>query len=94
MKGIRKFSDYLERESKLEHFKKAFEKEGIYADLAIQIATLRKNQGYSQKDLARFLRTTQQTISRIEGPKNNSLSINTLIRLAAFYKKGLRIQFV
>lgn len=94
MKGVEKFSTYLKKELKNKDFRKIFEKEGIYADLAIQIARLRQAQGYSQKDVARFLSTTQQTISRIENPQNNSLSINTLIRLAVFFKKGLRIQFI
>lgn len=94
MKGVEKFSTYLKKELKNKDFRKIFEKEGIYADLAIQIARLRQAQGYSQKDVARFLSTTQQTISRIENPQNNSISINTLIRLAVFFKKGLRIQFI
>lgn len=94
MKGVEKFSTYLKKELKNEDFRKHFEKEGIYADIAIQIARLRQNQDCTQKDLAKFLRTTQQTISRIENPRNNSLSINTLIKLAIFFKKGLQIQFV
>jgi DNA-binding XRE family transcriptional regulator len=94
MKGTRKFSRYLRKELKLSEFKKAFEKEGIYADLAIKIAGLRQAQGYTQQDLAAFLHTTQQTVSRIEDPRNNSLSINTLIKIAVFFKKGLNIEFV
>jgi DNA-binding XRE family transcriptional regulator len=94
MKGVEKLSTYLRKELKDKKFRKIFEKEGIYADLAIQIARLREKQGYTQKDLARFLNTTQQTISRIEDPHNNSLSVNTLIKLAIFFKKGLRISFV
>jgi len=94
MKGVKKFSAYLKEQLKNEEFRKAFEKEGIYADLAIQIAHLRQSQGYSQKELARFLGTTQQTVSRIENPHNESLSVNTLIKLAIFFKKGLNIEFV
>jgi len=94
MKGVEKFSTYLKKELKSKDFREAFEKEGIYADLAIQVARLRQSRGYTQKDLARFLGTTQQTISRIENPRNNGLSINTLIKLATIFKKGLRIQFV
>jgi len=94
MKGVEKFSTYLKKELQNKAFREAFEKEGIYADLAIQVARLRASRGYTQKDLARFLGTTQQTISRIENPRNNGLSINTLIRLATIFKKDLRIQFV
>lgn len=93
MRSVIKFSKYLEKELKNKGFKVAFEKEGIYADLAIQIARLRQNRGYSQKDLARILHTTQQTVSRIEDPRNNGLSLNTLIKLAQVFKKNLKIQF-
>lgn len=94
MKGVRKFSQYLKEELKHKGFRKAFEKEEIYAGLAIQIAKLRKEQGYSQKEISKLLHTTQQTVSRLENPHNNSLSLNTLIKLALFFKKGLKIQFV
>ena len=94
MRGVRKFSDYLEKQKKIKAFLKAYEKEGIYADLAIQIAKLRRENGYSQQDLAHFLHTTQQTVSRIESFRNRSMSISTLIKLAIFFKKGLRIEFV
>jgi DNA-binding XRE family transcriptional regulator len=94
MKGVEKFSDYLKKELKNKEFRKAFEEEEIYANLAIQIAKLRQGRGYTQKDLARSLRTTQQTVSRLENPHNNSLSLNTLIKLAIFFKKGLQIHFV
>ncbi len=94
MKGVEKFSTYLKKELKDKEFREAFEKEEIYADLAIQIARLRQSRGYTQKDLARFLGTTQQTISRLEDPWNNGLSVSTLLKLAHVFKKNLRIQFV
>lgn len=94
MKGVAKFSTYLKKELKNKEFRKAFEREEIYAGLAIQIARLRENQGYTQKDLAKSLGTTQQTISRLENLHNNGLSLNTLIKIATFFKKGLRVQFV
>jgi DNA-binding XRE family transcriptional regulator len=94
MKGVEKFSTYLKKELKDKEFREAFEKEEIYADLAIQIARLRQSRGYTQKDLARFLGTTQQTISRLENPENNGFSVSTLFKLARVFKKNLRIQFV
>jgi len=94
MKGVKKFSTYLNKELKDKEFRKAFEKEEVYAGLAIQIAQLRQSRGYTQKDLARFLGTTQQTVSRLEDPGNNGLSVSTLLKLARAFKKNLRIQFV
>ena len=94
MKGVRKFSTYLKKELKKKEFRKQFEREEIYADLAIQIARLRQSRGYTQEDLARFLGTTQQTVSRLEDPGNNGLSVSTLLKLAQAFHKDLRIQFV
>ena len=94
MKGVIKFSDYLKEELKNKAFRKAFEEEEIYADLAIQIAKLRQDNGFTQKDLAKVLRTTQQTVSRLEDPENYSLSLGTLIKLAKVLHKKLKIQFV
>lgn len=94
MKGAIKFSDYLKEQIKSKPFRKAFEEEEIYANIAIQVARLRGKKGYSQKDLAQALHTTQQTVSRLEDPANKSLSLSTLIRLARIFQKRLQIRFV
>lgn len=94
MKGVRRFKDYLKEELKGKEFKEAFEKEEIYADLAIQIAKLRQKKGLTQAELAKVLHTTQQTISRLEDPRNKSLSLNTLIEVAHALDKHLKIQFI
>ena len=41
MKGVRRFQDYLKEQLKDPAFRKAYEEEGIYTELAIQIARLR-----------------------------------------------------
>jgi len=94
MKGAMKFSRYLKSQLKQADFKKAFNEEEIYANLAIQVAKLRQEEGYTQQELARLLHTTQQTVSRLEDPGNKSLSLGTLIKLAQVFKKAIRIQFV
>ena len=66
MKSYRNFDDRLKKELKNPEFKKAFDQEEIFASLAIQIAKIRQKQGLSQKDLDKRLKTTQQTVSRIE----------------------------
>jgi ribosome-binding protein aMBF1 (putative translation factor) len=90
----RKFRDRLREELKDPEFKKAFDEEGVYARLAIQIAQLREEQGLSQKDLAERLHTSQQMISRLEDAENQSLSLGTLVKLAEAFHKRLNIKFV
>ena len=94
MKGARRFKDYLKGQLKDEEFRKGFEEEGVYAQLAVQIARIRGKKKLSQKRLARLLHTSQQTVSRLEDPQNASYSLRTLIKLAHALGKELKVQFV
>ena len=94
MKGARRFKDYLKGQLKDEEFRKGFEEEGVYAQLAVQIARIRSKKKLSQKRLARLLHTSQQTVSRLEDPQNTSYSLRTLIKLAHALGKELKVQFV
>ena len=94
MKTYRRFKDRLKEDLKNAEFKKVFEREEIFASLAIQIAQIRQKQGLSQRDLAKRLKTTQQTVSRLEDTNNNSLSLNTLLKLAGVLRKRLKIELV
>lgn len=91
---VRKLRDRLKEELKDKKFRKEFEAEDIYVKLAIQIAMLREKRGWSQKDLARKLHTSQQTISRLEDPGNNGISLHTLVKLAQAFRKRLKIGFI
>lgn len=94
MYKARKFNDKLAENLKNKQFEKVFKEEEIYASVAIQIAKLRQKYGLSQKELAKRLHTTQQTISRLEDHTNNSYSISTLIKLAQAFKRELQIKFI
>ena len=94
MKTYRRFRDRLKEDLKDPEFKQAFEKEEIFASLAIQIARIRQKQGLSQRDLAKRLKTTQQTVSRLEDTNNTSLSLNTLLKLADVLHKQVKIELV
>ena len=94
MKGARRFQDYLKEQLKNETFRRAYEEEGVYAELAIQIARLRITKGWNQRTLAKRLHTSQQMISRIESPRNGSLSLRTLVKLAHALGKELKVQLV
>lgn len=94
MKGVRRFRDRLKKDLKDPGFRKAFEEEEVFAFLAIQIAKIRQNKKLSQKDLARRLHTTQQTVSRLENPHNKSLSLGTLIKVAHELDKRIKVELV
>ena len=94
MKGGRRFRDYLREQLKDQQVRKAYEEEGVFVELAIQVARLREQKGLTQRELAKRLHTSQQTISRLESPHNGSLSLRTLIKLAHTLGKELKVQFV
>lgn len=94
MKGVRKFRDTLKQELRDKKFRELFAQEDLYAKLAIQISLLRNKYGWSQKELAKKLHTSQQMISRLEDSQNISCSLNTLVKIAKAFHKRLRVEFV
>src|SRR4030066_1026946 len=76
------FDLYLEEQLKDPGFKERFKTAGEAWDVAIQIASLRKKSGWSQKELARRLGTSQQQISRLESPSYEGHSLSMLRRVA------------
>ena len=94
MKGGRQFRDYLKEQLKDPAVREADEEEGLFVELAIQIGQLRERKGLSQHALAKQLHTSQQTISRLESPRNGSLSLRTLVKLAHALGKEVKVQFV
>ena len=51
-------------------------------DVAVQLASLRKESGLSQKELAQRVGTSQQQISRLESPSYGGHSLSMLRRVA------------
>ncbi len=94
MKSVRRFRDRLQEDLQDKNFKKAFDEEDVFARLAVEIAKVREEQGISQRELAERLHTTQQTVSRLENPRNRSFSLTTLIKLARVFHKSLEIRLV
>lgn len=62
--------------------------------LAHQIRGIRTQRGWSQKELASKLGTTQAAVSRMEDPSYGKLSLRTLMDLSRVFDTGLQVQFV
>jgi transcriptional regulator with XRE-family HTH domain len=82
MKRSTNFDRYLEEQLKDEDFAERFREAGEAWDVAIQLASLRKNAGLSQKELARRVGTSQQQVSRLESPSYEGHSLSMLRRVA------------
>jgi len=82
MKRRTNFDLYLEKQLKDPVFAERFRKAGKAWDLSIQLVSLRKKVGLSQKELAKRVGTSQQQISRLESPSYEGHSLSMLRRVA------------
>ena len=82
MKKQTNFDIYLKDQLKDQDFAARFKKAGEAWDVAIQLASLRKESGMSQKELARRVGTSQQQISRLESTAYEGHSLSMLRRVA------------
>jgi transcriptional regulator with XRE-family HTH domain len=82
MRNQTNFDRYLEDQLRDPAFAVRFKKAGGAWDVALQIASLRKESGLSQKELANLVGTSQQQISRLESPSYEGHSLSMLRRVA------------
>jgi len=84
---------YLAGEMKDPEFRRLYEDAGIELKVAYEIAKAREAAKVTQGELARRIKTKQQTISRIEQGTEN-LTILTLNRIARALKGSLQVRIV
>ncbi len=85
------FDVFLEDQLKDPDFAERFERAGEAWDVALQLVALREKAGLSQKELARKLRTSQQSISRLESPQYEGHSLSMLRRVARALHARVRV---
>ena len=88
------FDRYLTEQMRDPRFAARFERAGEAWDVALQIAALREQAGFSQKELARRLKTSQQQISRLESPDYEGHSLSMLKRIAEALDQRVEIRFL
>jgi transcriptional regulator with XRE-family HTH domain len=66
----------------------------VVTALTHQIRSIRMQRGWSQKDLAQRLGTTQAAVSRLEDPSYGRFSVKTLFDLSRVFDTGLQVSFV
>jgi len=87
------FDLFLEEQLRDPDFAERFKRAGEAWDVALQLAALREQAGFSQTELARKLRTTQQQISRLESPGYEGHSLSMLRRVARALNAHVRVTF-
>ena len=82
MKRRTNFDLYLEEQLRDQGLAERFKKAAEAWDVALQLTSLRKASGLSQKELAERVGTSQQQISRLESPSYEGHSLSMLRRVA------------
>ncbi len=73
-------------------FAEKFRKAGQARDVAIQLTSLRRKAGLSQKELARRVGTSQQQVSRLESPSYEGHSLSMLRRVAEVLGAAVHVE--
>ncbi len=73
-------------------FAEKFSKAGEDRDVAMQLTSLRRKAGLSQKEVARRVKTSQQQISRLESPLYEGHSLSMLRRVAEVLGAAVRVE--
>jgi len=76
------FDRYLERKLEDPGFRRRYAEAERAWDVALQLATLRKSRGLTQKQVADLLGTRQQAIARLENPAYAGHSLSMIRRYA------------
>ena len=85
------FDHYVEEQLKDADFAARFAQAGEAWDIAMQISELREERGWSQKELAKLVGTSQQQISRLESPTYEGHSLSMLRRVAEALGAHVRV---
>jgi len=92
MKKKTNFDPYPEGRLRDPGFAEKFGKAGQASDVAIQLTSLRRKAGLSQKELARRVGTSQQQISRLESTSYEGHSLSMLRRVAEVLGAAVHVE--
>jgi len=93
MKKRLTLKDVVADELRDKEFNKFYEQEGRRLAVGYKIAQLRKKLGWTQKDLAREIHTSQATVARLEGGDYSGYSLRTLEKIAMATGTHLDLHF-
>lgn len=88
------YDRYIEREIKKDaSLKKEIKKAEVAIDISMQLYSLRRKKGLTQKKLAELAGIKQSNIARLENAGYEGYSLNTLRKIAKALKTELNITF-
>ena len=93
MKKYLTLKEVVGNELKDEEFKKFYKEEGRSLALGYKIAKLRQKLGWTQKDLAKKIHSSQATVARLESGDYLGYSFRTLEKIALVTGTHLDVRF-
>lgn len=93
MKKYLTLKEAVSEELKDKEFKKFYEEEGRRLTVGYKIAKLREKLGWTQKELAKKVHTSQATIARLERGDYLGYSLRTLEKIALATGTHLELRF-
>lgn len=81
-----------ERIGKDKDFARIWEEESVKREVLKMITIMRINEGLSQKELAKRLRTSQSSIARLESGRGNP-TLGFLVKLGKALNKNLEVRY-
>lgn len=91
---LRTFRERLHADLADPEFRRYYKQEKGALELAAKIMRLRKRLGLNQKELAKRMQTSQQTVSRIESGEYEGFTYKTLKKIAEATGSQLKIDFL
>lgn len=88
------FVENLRREFQDEEYRQVYWEDWMYSQIALQIASMRKQRGWTQEELARRIGTLQPGVSRLEDVNYRGWTLATLVKLAAAFDVALNVEFI
>lgn len=92
--SLKSTADFVLRLLTKKKARDAYVFEHIRNGVAFQLRAMRDERGWSQDDLAKAAKTGRTTITRLENPNNDRLTLKTLLGLASALDVALLIKFV
>lgn len=89
------YDRYLERELKKDpSLREEIKKAGVAVEISMQLYSIRKKRGFTQKKLAELAGIKQSNVARLENASYEGYSLSTLKKIAKALKANLNILFV
>ena len=92
--SLRSTVDFISKLINNKKSRDAYVYEHIRNGIPFQMRAMRDQREWTQADLAKEMKTSRTTITRLENPNNDKLTLKTLLEVASAFDVALLVKFV